>query len=128
MQDTHSIPESPTDSNPTPTSQEILAAPEGEWEALCELADANVEFYRAWRNHNAQPAPAKSRKRTRRQSRSRPSTSTRNWSAASVLSAKVGDAMVEAVKRANSEEEENPETRSILINAGGETLVIEVGA
>jgi hypothetical protein len=123
MQDTNSIPESQTDSNPTPTSQEILAAPEGEWKALCQLADANVEFYRAWRKRNAQPAK-KSRKRSR--PRSRPSTSTRGWSAASVLSQKVGDAMAEAVERIN--EEDPSETRSILITGGDETLVIEVAA
>lgn len=128
MQDTNSIPESQTDSNPqeipTPTSQEILAAPDGEWEALCELAEANVEFYRAWRKSQAQPAPTKPRKRSRR--RSRPSTSTRNWSAASVLTAKVGDVMAEALDRVNEEEEPLSETRSIIVNAGDEILVIEV--
>jgi hypothetical protein len=117
------VPKSPEVIKPhIPTSQEILAAPEGEWQELCELADANIEFYRSWRQRNANPPAAK--RATRRQSR--PSTSTKGWSAAQVLSRQIGDAMSEAVERTNAKEVEDEEPRTILVNGGGKTLVIEV--
>lgn len=115
----------------TPTLDEILDAPEDTWRHLCALADANPATIERMRVHkrlveSGQVKPK--RKRSRR--RSRPSTSTRRWTAASVLQsqARVGAAMVESVDRVNSGELDGGESRTILVTCGDECVVMEVVA
>lgn len=112
------------------TIKDVIDAPESEWRRLCDIIDANPAFIERCRARQ-QADQVKPRRKQRR--RSRPSTSTRNWSAASVLNTQaaqqIGAAMVESLDRVNSGELDGAgKTRSILVSAGDATVIMEVVA
>lgn len=117
---------------PAPSIDDIITASESDWRRLCALADADPATMQAFRvRHQLKASGQLKPKRRRTRRRSRPSTSTRNWSAGSVLQsqAQIGSAMVETVERVNSGELDGDEkSRSILVTAGDEFKVMEVVA
>lgn len=138
MQDTTSIPQVDLPRKQsqeeiieeTPSHEEIITAPENDWRRLCALAEADEGMMLALRARRqlkeSGQLKSEPRRRTRRSS---PKTSTRHWSAGSVLQsqARIGAAMLETVKRVNSGElDGDGESRFILVTAGDNTLVMEV--
>lgn len=116
-----------------PSLDEILDAPEEDWRRLCALADANPAFVERMRARRRLQESGQLKPKPRRpRRRSRPSTSSRHWTAASVLhsqSSQIEAAMVETLERVNGGElDGDGETRSILVTAGDATLVMEVVA
>ena len=88
-------PDSP---QPLPTYDDILNAPEDQWRDLVTQIDGNPNFYAAVRARKNTPKP----KPKRRPYRPRSYQSTRNWSAATVLS-QIAPAMAEALDRVNDD-------------------------
>ncbi len=118
----------------TPSHEEIITAPENDWRRLCALAEADKAMMLALRvrrqlQESGQLQPKSRRRGSRR--RSRPSTSTRHFSASSVLQSQalIGAAMVETLERVNDGElDGKDESRFILVTAGDKTLIMEVVA
>ena len=144
MQDTTSIPqvdlprkqsqeETIEFEEPTPSIEAIITAPEDDWRRLCALAEADTGMMLALRvrrqlQESGQLQPKSRRRGSRR--RSRPSTSTRHFSASSVLQSQalIGAAMVETLERVNDGDLDGEGSRFILVTAGEKTLIMEVVA
>lgn len=126
MRDKNSIPQNSPEDNPIPTIAEIIAAPEGEWRELCALADANVDFIAQLRTREQTKVSGEAKPKRRSRRSRRPSTSTRNWSASSVL---IAGAMAEQLDRVNEGKlDGDGECQSILITSDDQTVVMEVVA
>lgn len=111
------------------TIQDIIDAPADQWREMCDTIDANPAFIERCRARKQRADQVKPRRKQSR--RSRPSTSTRHFTAASVLhsQAQIGAAMVKSLERVNNGElDGDGETRSILVTTGDATVIMEVVA
>jgi hypothetical protein len=82
-----------------PTLDQILNAPDDQWQALARLADADPAYIERQRARIAadEPTTGKAKRRNRRRSSASNGTIKRNWRASQVIA----QAMAEAVDRAN---------------------------
>ncbi len=141
MQDTTSIPqvdlprkqsqeETIEFEEPTPSIEAIITAPESDWRRLCALAEADKGMLLALRVRRQLQESGQLQPSPRRRASRRPSTSTRNWSAGSVLQSQalIGSAMVETLERVNDGDLDGEGSRFILVTAGEKTLIMEVVA
>lgn len=101
-----------------PSYQDIITAPAGQWRELVRLVDGDEDFYERVRaHHQAREQGEEQPKKKQRPRNKRTRRSTKKQTAGQVFQSQIGDAMAEAVKRVNEQEDppDQPEAATRLI-------------